>query len=73
MEAETTPVHLNPPAATKPAAQQRDHSGDDVQPSRKKQKRNKPTLSCEECVERKTKVNAALHLAAWRQSLPITR
>jgi hypothetical protein len=24
--------------------------------SRKKQKRNKPTLSCEECVERKTKV-----------------
>ncbi|KAH7072211.1 fungal-specific transcription factor domain-containing protein [Paraphoma chrysanthemicola] len=25
-------------------------------PSRKKQKRNKPTLSCEECVERKTKV-----------------
>lgn len=23
---------------------------------RKKQKRNKPTLSCEECVERKTKV-----------------
>ena len=26
------------------------------QPSRKKQKRNKPTLSCFECVERKTKV-----------------
>jgi hypothetical protein len=26
------------------------------EPSRKKQKRNKPTLSCEECVERKTKV-----------------
>jgi hypothetical protein len=25
-------------------------------PPRKKQKRNKPTLSCEECVERKTKV-----------------
>jgi hypothetical protein len=25
-------------------------------PARKKQKRNKPTLSCEECVERKTKV-----------------
>jgi hypothetical protein len=24
---------------------------------RKKQKRNKPTLSCEECVERKTKVS----------------
>jgi hypothetical protein len=26
-------------------------------PPRKKQKRNKPTLSCEECVERKTKVS----------------
>jgi hypothetical protein len=26
----------------------------------KKQKRNKPTLSCEECVERKTKVSQAL-------------
>ena len=25
-------------------------------PPKKKQKRNKPTLSCEECVERKTKV-----------------
>ena len=25
-------------------------------PTRKKQKRNKPTLSCLECVERKTKV-----------------
>jgi hypothetical protein len=29
-------------------------------PPRKKQKRNKPTLSCEECVERKTKVWFAL-------------
>jgi hypothetical protein len=27
------------------------------QPTRKKQKRNKPTLSCLECVERKTKVS----------------
>jgi len=27
-----------------------------LEPPRKKQKRNKPTLSCEECVERKTKV-----------------
>jgi hypothetical protein len=27
------------------------------EPARKKQKRNKPTLSCEECVERKTKVS----------------
>jgi hypothetical protein len=30
-------------------------------PPKKKQKRNKPTLSCEECVERKTKVSTALH------------
>lgn len=28
-------------------------------PPKKKQKRNKPTLSCEECVERKTKVSPA--------------
>jgi hypothetical protein len=28
-----------------------------VEPQKKKQKRNKPTLSCEECVERKTKVS----------------
>ncbi len=27
-------------------------------PARKKQRRNKPTLSCEECVERKTKARA---------------
>jgi hypothetical protein len=27
------------------------------EPPKKKQKRNKPTLSCEECVERKTKVS----------------
>jgi hypothetical protein len=27
------------------------------EPTKKKQKRNKPTLSCEECVERKTKVS----------------
>lgn len=27
-------------------------------PPKKKQKRNKPTLSCEECVERKTKVRS---------------
>ena len=29
---------------------------DDDEPNRKRQKRNKPTLSCFECVERKTKV-----------------
>lgn len=31
-------------------------------PSRKKQKRNKPTLSCEECVERKTKVSRPINV-----------
>ena len=31
------------------------------EPPRKKQKRNKPTLSCEECVERKTKVSRAIN------------
>jgi hypothetical protein len=35
-------------------------------PPKKKQKRNKPTLSCEECVERKTKVSASL----WRNASP---
>ena len=35
-------------------------------PPKKKQKRNKPTLSCEECVERKTKVSAA----RWRNGCP---
>ena len=38
----------------------RSHSDDTTgEPSRKKQKRNKPTLSCQECVERKTKVRRA--------------
>lgn len=32
--------------------------GGDKGPARKKQKRNKPTLSCFECVERKTKVRS---------------
>jgi pheromone shutdown protein TraB len=32
-----------------------------VMPLKKKQKRNKPTLSCLECVERKTKVSAAIN------------
>ncbi len=34
-----------------------------AEPSRKKQKRNKPTLSCSECVERKTKVRLRLSTA----------
>merc|ERR1712093_713513 len=35
--------------------------GSFAEPPRKKQKRNKPTLSCEECVERKTKVSRAIN------------
>jgi hypothetical protein len=31
------------------------------EPPKKKQKRNKPTLSCEECVERKTKASQPIH------------
>lgn len=34
------------------------------EPARKKQKRNKPTLSCHECVERKTKVSPQSHMPA---------
>lgn len=34
------------------------HRDGDNPPPKKKQKRNKPTLSCEECVERKTKVGS---------------
>ena len=34
----------------------RDDGDGSSTPPKKKQKRNKPTLSCEECVERKTKV-----------------
>jgi hypothetical protein len=37
-------------------------------PNRKKQKRNKPTLSCLECVERKTKVQT-LSLAVAFEAL----
>lgn len=33
---------------------------DGEEPAKKKQKRNKPTLSCHECVERKTKVSQQL-------------
>jgi hypothetical protein len=38
------------------------------EPPKKRQKRNKPTLSCEECVERKTKVRG-LHLLCLLQRL----
>lgn len=57
---------LTSPAATEstfvgsPSIEQiKPEDGEDgsLQPPKKKQKRNKPTLSCEECVERKTKVS----------------
>lgn len=38
-----------------------DDDGSPTEPSKKKQKRNKPTLSCSECVERKTKVRSSSH------------
>ena len=41
------------------------------EPPRKKQKRNKPTLSCEECVERKTKVGSFSHILSKSFSLSI--
>lgn len=44
------------PSATSPEQQ----TSQDGPPAKKKQKRNKPTLSCEECVERKTKVRFGL-------------
>jgi hypothetical protein len=36
-------------------------------PPKKKQKRNKPTLSCEECVERKTKVSQLPAIDPWHR------
>jgi hypothetical protein len=46
--------------------------GSTTDPPRKKQKRNKPTLSCEECVERKTKVGLVQLImcsAAWERAV----
>ncbi|KAI0022519.1 fungal-specific transcription factor domain-containing protein [Xylariomycetidae sp. FL0641] len=39
-----------------------------AEPARKKQKRNKPTLSCHECVERKTKASSSFHDCIKRQT-----
>lgn len=50
----TSYVSISP----KSAQQEQSLKAEDVWRARKKQKRNKPTLSCEECVERKTKVGA---------------
>ena len=46
-------------------AQQTDGDGQDGDSSKPKQKRNKPTLSCEECVERKTKVDYSVLSVLW--------
>lgn len=45
----------NQPSSSPDALSSTSHMHD--APLKKKQKRNKPTLSCEECVERKTKVS----------------
>lgn len=59
----SVPAASNPniygPISPKSAHQRQSPSNEEVWKARKKQKRNKPTLSCEECVERKTKVGAA--------------
>lgn len=48
-----TTFHASPSAAIK------NEDGSTAEHQKKKQKRNKPTLSCEECVERKTKVSGS--------------
>lgn len=59
----SAPTLQNPnnyvPISPKSAHQTQSLSSEEIWKARKKQKRNKPTLSCEECVERKTKVGAA--------------
>ncbi|KAF2503063.1 hypothetical protein BU16DRAFT_475657 [Lophium mytilinum] len=58
MEAATTAIRRGQGLVTPtmdPAAIAPPDNHDDNTPPRKKQKRNKPTLSCLECVERKTK------------------
>lgn len=54
------PIH-DGPASVAPSSPP---SHDGSVPPRKKQKRNKPTLSCDCCVERKTKVGASRRPAA---------
>jgi len=46
--------------ASTPTQAQQSPNGTGDELSKPKQKRNKPTLSCEECVERKTKVSATV-------------
>lgn len=52
----------------RPKSEPRDDASSPA-PPRKKQKRNKPTLSCEECVERKTKVSRQVTCASRRDAL----
>jgi hypothetical protein len=47
---------FNESTVTSPAHTLKEDGSVITGPPKKKQKRNKPTLSCEECVERKTKV-----------------
>lgn len=61
----TTPT--SQPSSTSPAAPSAAHGH---APARKKQKRNKPTLSCEECVERKTKVSPRQPRPSLRRNSP---
>ena len=53
------------PISPKSVHQKQIPSNEEVWRPRKKQKRNKPTLSCEECVERKTKVGAAAFITLY--------
>lgn len=55
------------PSSTSPAASSATHGH---APAKKKQKRNKPTLSCEECVERKTKVSNQQPRPSLRRNSP---
>ena len=47
------------PASSNPSPSRERSTASPCEPHSKKQKRNKPTLSCFECVERKTKVRLA--------------
>ena len=57
------------PSRLSPAAGDSVATGSDTQegstPAKPKQKRNKPTLSCHECVERKTKVRPTANATSF--------
>jgi hypothetical protein len=52
-----TAISPVPTEATSSESPVKHEDGSLQEPPKKKQKRNKPTLSCQECVERKTKVS----------------